>query len=275
MFFMVSGSTLFPSVERSGGKDVRSWYIKRLKRLMPMLIFFYDLSVIFGNLCFESAFDLIKAFIFPTIYWFTGALLLFYFIFFFIEKSKCPYIRVGCAVMLIAGCLFWDNIYSERYFIGFLAMLIGAYIRKRLTDILNRASDDKGQMIGMILLSGMMYVVLKLLRGRGLEVGGVIHLGIGILTIMIAAGILIIGCSYEDKIKNCLEVHRNIRYAIKTLSEVTLAVYLVMGFDDRIIMKQIGALSTFPLSYFIDLSISFLLAYVITAIDKKLQHAMK
>lgn len=41
MFFMVSGSTLFPSVERSGGKDVRSWYIKRLKRLMPMLIFFY------------------------------------------------------------------------------------------------------------------------------------------------------------------------------------------------------------------------------------------
>lgn len=275
IFFVISGFAIFPSVERSEWKDIGRWYLKRLKRLVPMLLFFYILSIAFGDVCPGNIIEIIRYFVFPTIYWFTGALLIFYPVFFCIEKNRYSYIRAGCAVILILGHLFWDNIYSERYFIGFLAMLTGAYIRRKLPDILNRASNKQAQIVSITFLFGMMYVALKLLRGKGIEVGGVIHLGIGILTIMTAAGALILGCLYESNLKDQLERHRCIHYIIKNLSEVTLAVYLLMGFHDRIIMKWLGGVFIFPMSYIVDLIVSFLLAYIITIIDKRLHSAMR
>lgn len=41
IFFMVSGFALLPSVEKSTSLDIGKWYLKRVMRLLPMLLFFY------------------------------------------------------------------------------------------------------------------------------------------------------------------------------------------------------------------------------------------
>ena len=84
IFFMVSGFALLPSVEKcaSGVREFGKWFLKRVLRLLPMLIFFYLLTWLTGGIVIADFASAIRAFVFPTIYWFTGAIIIFYFIYF-------------------------------------------------------------------------------------------------------------------------------------------------------------------------------------------------
>ncbi len=272
IFFLVSGFALLPSVEKCDTRDMGKWYFKRVFRLLPMLTFFYFLTWITGGVTIHSFNDAVREFVFPTMYWFTGAIILFYFIFFIFEKYTNSIVRGGCIILLAILHLFWDNMQAEVYFIGFIAMLIGAWIRRNFPELVQKIKTKK--MLPAILLTGVLYLVLKFLRRNGIEILGLIHLGIGLLTICLATEIILWGGAYEKRLKLMFEKHSGISCIVRKLSEITLAVYLFMGLNDRVIMYAIKDLLPFPFSYLLNMAISLVGAYAITTIDKRL-HKLK
>ena len=99
IFFLVSGFALWPSASKCESKDFGKWYLKRVLRLLPMLAFFYLVNVLSGGVVIDSFSDAVRAFIFPTMYWFTGAIILFYFLFFILEKYTNDYFRIGLILL--------------------------------------------------------------------------------------------------------------------------------------------------------------------------------
>lgn len=274
MFFMVSGFTLFPSVEQSDSRDIMKWYFKRVMRLLPMLLFFYLLTWGTGGVAILDIKSAIRAFVFPTIYWFTGALMLFYLLYFIYEKHLHSTIHIGSAILLIILHLYWDNLSAEIYFMGFISMLLGAWLRKNFMTLTKKVKT-KNYMVPLIFLTGFSYMALKLLKRKGIEIIGLVHLGIGLSTIFLAMEIILWGGTYEDNLKVFCEKYPKIYSIIQKLSLSTLAVYLLMGLDDRIIMKKIKECFPFPFSYVINMAISFFAAYIITVIDKKFHQHKK
>ena len=151
-------------------------------------------------------------------------------------------------------------------------MLLGAWLRRNIS-LLGIKTKTKN-ILPLIFITGIFYMFLKLFRRSGVEVLGFIHIGIGLLTICLAMEIILWGAAYEDKLKDFFEKHPKMSLIVKNLSAITLAVYLFMGLDDRIIMQTVKEYLSFPLSYIINMAISLVGAYVITTIDKKL-HALK
>ncbi len=272
IFFMVSGFTLLPSVEECNSQNIGGWYCKRVMRLLPMLLFFYLLTWGTGGVAICGFKSFINAFVFPTIYWFTGAILVFYFVFFIYVKYLNSNVHIGSIILLMVLHLCWDNLSAEIYFIGFISMLAGAWIRKNFESLTENAQTKK--MLPLTLLTGFLYVALKLLRGKGIEVLGVIHLGIGILTIFLSMEIIVWGGTYEDSLKAFFEKHTISHCIIHKLSMVTLALYLLMGLNNRIIMRSVKECFLFPFSYMVNMAISLFCAYIITVIDKKF-HELK
>ena len=269
IFFMISGFTLLPSVEKSASTDIGKWYLKRIIRLMPTISFFYILTFFTGGIIIRNFSDMFQAFIFPSIYWFTGALFFFYLFFFMIEKYSNPVFRIICSITLIALHLYKDNLFVERYFIGFISMMCGAWIRRNFHIFSNKIKGKK--LVFGITLCGVFYLILKLLRGRNIETFGLIHLSIGMLTICLAMGILLLGILHEDNLNYFFLSHTKLYQIIKKLSEITLAVYLIMGLNDRIIMQAIKKIFPFPISYVVNMSVSLFIAYIITLVDLKLR----
>lgn len=187
-FFMISGFILCPSIERCELKHVGKWYGKRLYRILPMLSLFYIATALMTPQ-FSGWREIIRMFVFPTIYWFTGAILLFYLLLFFLIKFCSRIVRIGiCQVMLVLH-IFFDGIIAERYFMGFIAMIVGAelsfYVRKHIGEIRVKA------IFAGIICSGMAYVALKLVRKELTIFPGVVHLGIGLMTIVLATNCIL------------------------------------------------------------------------------------
>lgn len=273
IFFMVSGFALLPSVEKSTSLDIGKWYLKRVMRLLPMLLFFYLLTWGTGGIAIHDLKDAMRAFVFPTVYWFTGAILIFYLLYYIYEKYFNTAVHICTILLLMVLHLCWDNISAERYFIGFISMLLGAWIRKDFTALTEKGKTKKA--IPLFCLTGIIYTVLKLLRKKGIEAFGFIHLGIGVSTVLLASEIIVWGGKYEDNLKIFFEKHPQIYFVIQKLSMITLAVYLLMGFNNRIIMKGFKEHFSFPFSYMINLAVSLLGAYIITVVDKKLHELKK
>lgn len=269
IFFMISGFTLLPSVEKSSSKDAGSWYMKRMLRLLPMLSFFYLLTCFTGSVEIRSFRDVFQTFIFPSVYWFTGALIFFYMLFFIIEKYFNSAFRIICVIVLVTLHVYKDSLFAERYFIGFIAMMCGAWLRRNFHVFPGKIGGKK--LVVGIVLCGAAYIVLKLLRGKGIEVFGLIHLCVGGLTVCLAMGGLLLGGLYENNLRYFFQKHQKLYQIIKKLSEITLAVYLIMGLNDRIIMRAVKKTFSFPASYMVNLLISLLTAYIITFVDLRLR----
>lgn len=274
IFFMVSGFTLYHSIKRNEMCQIGFWYQKRLKRLLPMLILFYVPSIVIRDVNISKWMDIVTFFIFPTIYWFTGAILLFYPLLFTVEKMCSSQLRrLGCVILLILHILS-DGIIAERYFIGFIAMLIGYSLREYLENEDISLIRISRSFYYSMPLAWMLYLILKLLRKKGVRAFGVIHLGIGLTTITIAALFLIWGYINDGKIKRFFVKRQEIRYVIQTLSQVTLAAYLAGGFHDRMIMRIIQRYMSFPISYLVSLTTVILFALAISKIDRFIQRLL-
>ena len=267
IFFLISGFTIWPSVERSTNGDWCQWYQKRLMRICPMVFFFYILTWITGGVQIASFKEAFSCFVFPTIYWFTGAILVLYILFYVVEKCiRARVARLGICVMLVVLHLVYDSLYAERYFVGFMAMLIGAEIRRETDSITERRNLSAG-LLGCAGFFTGLYCVLKLLRMKGVEVLGLIHLGIGITTILVGVSVLLWGIANDSLLKVLFSGHVKLWKCICAVSGMTMAVYLTMGFNDRILMKQFLQYVPFPLSYILDLLASMLIAYFLTLLD--------
>ena len=125
IFFAVSGFTLFSSINRTKFSGILSWYGKRLLKLLPMIAVFYVCSVAFGFTEINSVQQFVYNFIFPTIYWFTGAILIFYPLIFVYGKIEKRFTFFAAAAIMLVLYLMIGGIFAERYVMGFFAMTAG------------------------------------------------------------------------------------------------------------------------------------------------------
>lgn len=274
IFFLISGFTIWPSVSRTVRGEAFQWYKKRFIRIIPMVGLFYFAEWIAGNIVISSLREVFRVFVFPTLYWFTGAILIMYVVYYITEKYvSSKMMRTGIAVALLIVHLVYDTIEAERYLIGFLAMMVGCELRRELNQIV-----DKPKMNGCLMCAAMLvgvFCALKILRAKGIEYLGIVHLSIGLLTIMIGAMILVWGIRNDQLLTDFFTKNKKLWKLIVMLSNITMAVYLTMGFGDRILMKAIISVLPFPLSYVIGMVIYFAIAYVITQLDQGLQRKLK
>lgn len=267
IFFMVSGFALYPSIRRTEYRRMGRWYGKRLKRLLPMLFLFYAASLAVGDVRIGCVSDIITAFVFPSIYWFTGAILLLYFVLFVLEKG-CPAVVRNCMYVIFSVLhIILDGIYVERYLIGFMAMAVGSGMRRRFEQETCHIEDNRCFIMGT-LSAGIVYVILKFLRKQGVQAFGLVHLGIGLATISIAALLLGWGYLKENSIKRFSACHNKFYRIVHVLAKVTLAVYLVQGFHNRIILQCIKKHILFPVSYVLGMTVVFIFAVIISKVDE-------
>lgn len=237
-----------------------------------MLFLFYVGALAAGDVSIKCGQDIVTAFVFPSIYWFTGAILLFYPVLFIWEKGCPVVVRTGIYLIFLVLHIISDGIYAERYLIGFAAMTVGSGIRKYCEE---KSYSDMGNHSSFIcgegLVTGFIYVILKLLRRQGVQAFGLVHLGIGIATINIAAVLLVWGWLKEDSIKRFSDCHQRIYSVVHVLAEVTLAVYLVQGFHTRIILRCTQKYLSFPTSYIFSIAVVFFFAVIVSKADEYFQ----
>ena len=264
IFFMISGFTLYNSIRKCEMQEIHKWYLKRVKKIMPPLMFMYILSYAFQWIKVSTFSQFVAAYIFPGIYWFVVAIMILYvciFIYGKIDSKK----RNLIPILLVCVHLIIDNMWAERYFIGMLAMICGVEIAKKREELKIKKNVCFWGGMGVIGYLGM-----KILRMKGIECFGMIHLMIGLFTIVIGSALIFLGLKYEKRIKEQSEKHKKGYRFLKIISELTLYVYLVQVFDDRVILVLVKRYIAFPLSYILANICVFIIAYIIRSIENNL-----
>lgn len=269
IFFMVSGFTLYPSIEKCKIIDGWRWYGRRLKRLLPILIFFYLASKIVRDQTIGNFMS------FLNVYWFVGAILSFYIVLFIVVKIGSQMLQLGVCVCLLIMHFLRNGITAERYYIGFIAMLLGSILRRYFMAHKLENNADSIRLLEGTLLSCIIYCILKLLRARGYEFFGIIHVGIGIMTICIAALLISWGYINNEKLLSFSNKHEKIWQIVKWISSVTLSVYIIQGFNNYALMNYLVENVSFPFSYIICLVIVFMMAIFTTKLDGQFQRLLK
>lgn len=165
LFFAVSGYCM-----ANIKLPFQRWYLKRILRIYPPVLIITGVYVILGFYECNDVLAAVKLFIYPTYYHFVASILFLYIPFYIVMKigflsKRLPVVILGTVVLqLLVYVLFFDkstyhadNVHD--YFIRFLffiAMLIGAYIRKN--DIKYRNKIKKLNIIFMIALFPIYFV---------------------------------------------------------------------------------------------------------------------
>ncbi len=268
LFFAISGYTLYKSIDRSEFKEGLSWYKKRVMRIFPVLLVFYIASTFTKSVNISNIGDVIETYICPTIYWFTCAIIILYAALFVVEKQFNNISKIILLLGLIVMHIIWDNVWVERYVIGFIAMVAGYELKRK---IINSGINIKNSVaiIGSIGI-GCLYVLLKIVRMRGVEVFGAVHLAIGLCTVLFALFVMFVGELNETRIKKVSDKHKLMYKVVTYISNMTLSVYLVQGFNERIILRIINARCGFPISYLLSAVVVLSISHIITLLDKYL-----
>jgi len=140
LFFAASGFCLY-NVRESFPK----WYLKRILRIYPVMIFFTLLTVLVGDYSLSSGEDAVRLFLFPTNYIFLVWLMLLYVAYYLVAWLRKHFDKTTEAVFL-GVALVWIAVYftcidKSVYciddvgqpfilFLYFLSMLAGALFKK-------------------------------------------------------------------------------------------------------------------------------------------------
>lgn len=87
------------------------------------------------------------------------------------------------------------------------------------------------------------------------------------MTICIAVFLLVGGFLKDDTLQRFSLEHPRVYTLIHMLSQITLAVYLVQGFHDRILLRYIMAYVPFPGSYILSIMVVLGFALVFSGVD--------
>ncbi|MBQ4483164.1 MAG: acyltransferase family protein [Lachnospiraceae bacterium] len=249
LFFMVSGFTLAYSIKRSGWREFGSWYLKRLKRILPMTALAYALTWVRGYYSFSDPAQLFAVFIYPTLYWFITAILIFYILLFIV--GKLTDIRVqGLLLILLAGTYTALAGRQERlYVIGFFSMLTGYVVM----TILEKRREFSGEKKRVPLLCIIFFLsVAVFIIAENMEVSKLS--GAMILTGMTGTGVsaLIAGYILNDELSGWFADKKRLTGFIRYLGGMALPLYLVQCFCSGYIGFYIGLHVNFPLSFLVN-----------------------
>ena len=257
LFFMISGFLLYSKINKYSINDFSQYYLPRLKRILPSVLLFYILSMIFCNVEVNNFYDIVVNFVFPSMFWFASAILFFYlFVFYQIKLFSKQTNFIIVLILLLLHVLF-DGILVERYVIGYISILCGYYINEYFDAIKNKSS------IFVTLLFLILYAVLKVLYKYGINPIGLVHLFIGIFIIAFCINLIALFSKYEFIIDSFLSKHIYLSRLINIVSSCTLEIYILGVYNNLLIERMINKYFSFPFSYIICLCIIVCISYMI------------
>ncbi|MCR5627982.1 MAG: acyltransferase [Lachnospiraceae bacterium] len=261
LFFMVSGFALMPGIVKTPRQKAFFWYLKRLKRILPMTLIAYIASYLTGYYSFKDPAQLFAVFIYPTLYWFITAILVFYVLLFILTKLISAKIRIFiCLALAVLYILRIENA-DRLYVIGFLAMLTGYMVREALEKNTARFSGAEG--------FALLVAVLIYAAGKVFELSYVDHIlsGILILVGVISVGSLALFIGFHLQEKTGKEIGTGLHKAIKYIGDMALPLYLVQCFHSGAIGFYLSRNVKFPLSFLINFVIVWSVGSLLLLID--------
>lgn len=172
LFFIVSGFVLAGPIKQK----FFPWYWKRIVRIYPTILAGVAFYIITG---YQALGDLnwFEAFVFPTFFVFTAAIILLYIPFYFVNKieDKKTFLLICAGWMLLWGFAYifildkstyemnntWNPMIAFPYF---SSMLFGAYLRKFGIKRRGRAQLALYGVTSIVFL-GLYFFVTKIIRG--------------------------------------------------------------------------------------------------------------
>lgn len=261
IFFLVSGFTLLPSIQKRSFKQFGSWLKSRYIRILPLSFIFNLISYWTYSPSTELPGGVFKCFVFPMVYWFIGALAIFYPLFFCVEKIRNKKLIYLIMIAMSILHVIFDSLSAERYLMGFIAMIAGAELREHILSYVRLKKSE--WYLGFAFLLFIVYCFLKIVYGRKIGPERIEHLMIGVLTIVIAKFLLVWLYSKEDTLKKLCFGQQ---LSIKFLSRVTLASYLCQQLLNVIAIDWFLRFE-FPVSIFIYLIVVFGMSYLVERAD--------
>ena len=253
MFFMVSGFALAPSVDSTPVNRVHIWYLKRLARILPITFIAYAVMFFMGYYSFSDPAQLFVVFIYPTLYWFVSAILIFYLILFFMAKLAGKrgwmVINIALAVLYILS-----GARQERlYLMGLISMTAGYMLREYIGSGYekDRERTAEGRKLTAELVAAcVLYIAGEVTDIRYLSAfltfGGALWAG---------SIIMLQGYIHNEALTAFFEGREHMLSLIKFIGGMALPLYIVQCLCAGYIGYTIGQKVAFPLSFLVNLII--------------------
>ena len=265
LFFMISGFSLFSSVRKTEMSGLPRWYYKRLIRILPMLFLFYLLSFLTGFYSFRDPAQVFAVFVYPTLYWFVTAILVFYPLLFLFLKIHNRYIRGLILFGLLALWCVRTGKMEAYYFAGALSMFTGALLKEAL-DSGDGGEEERKWLVPVSLLSFLSYVFVKYLKFSGIAASvsesffGAVSVAAGILVIITGSLSLTAGYSKNKELSAFFEGKELLYGIVRYIGLLAFPLYMIQCFNAGIIGFTIGNKINFPLSFAVNLIVVWGLA---------------
>ena len=269
LFFLISGFALYPSIKKTGIRDFLPWYLKRLKKILPVLVLFYILSYLTGFYSLKDPAQLFAVFIYPTLYWFVTAILVFYILLFFFVKIKAGYVKTAILALILMIYIFRAGTMEGYYLIGAFAMALGAVLREK-TPGPGRDRSVEIRTGAIAIASFAFYMVVKYLKFTGwtMTAGPVDPASVlpGLGAVIAGGVILILGVLEEDLLSRFFADKEKLLGFIRYSGTLALYIYMVQCFNAGIIGYIIGLKVKFPLSFAVNLVVVWGLAGIVNKV---------
>ena len=254
LFFMLSGFSLYPSIESTPPLELPAWYARRVKRILPMLALFYILSFLTGYYSFKSPQQLFTVFIYPTLYWFATGILVFYLLLFLLMKARPKAIRWIFVAALMPIWILRSDRMEGYYLIGFISMVAGCILREFLERRIRLRAEmpGRGKLLSGLVLFGIVYIISKYFKFTGHATTSIYFIiGLSVL----ATGIFALTFGYlgNDALEGFFEGRKGLAGFIRYIGSLALPVYLVQCFNSGLIGFTIGQRISFPKSFAVNL----------------------
>ncbi len=254
LFFMVSGFALMPSIAKTPLNKLPSWYLKRVIRVLPITAISYIICYLTGYYSFGDPSQLFAVFVYPTLYWFVTAILIYYLILFVMgrlfvkidaDKKRPPksiIITTVMSLILFAAYIAEAGKQERLYIIGFLSMIIGYSLRQLLED--DRIKEKIFVLSPYLMAAGIMiFAIGKHTENTG-GYGSVQALFTGAGVLLAGKMALIFGYRSVKKVP----CHALVKY----VGDMALPIYIVQCYKTGYIGYFIGLSAKFPASFIIN-----------------------
>lgn len=296
LFFIVSGFLLFPVKT-----DFSKWIKKRYLRIYIPLVILFVILLAIGQISFApfSVLNTVKTvffnLVFPTERWFICALIVFYPLYFLVNKIDLTkhYLKISLilAVMYIVIYNFigtsgkyvveTKDFYGIRfsYIFSFFLMLTGGFIKSKLDILLEKLREKRVYCLGLYLLTFMSllsyfafaFIMPKyhLYKIQFVET---------LLMIIMTTGLFVSFILNEERIKG---IHNKLFCRFLNLSQYTLEFYLIQFVIIKYSKKLFSLISfnVFLINYIFVLVITVLVAIgynkIVLLINKPLKKRIR
>ena len=231
IFFLVSGFCLSKT-----SVPIGKWLGKRWIRIYPQTWLITIIAIVIGSFKVSEITDIFKLFIFPTGFWFIGAIVIFYVLAYFVDKyidvRFFKFLYLGELITYVLYYVFLldtstysiENDFPFKCIFYFVFILIGIHLRKTLGT---KKTAYKGGKVGLVFCSIsalICFYLTKILLSRYewlIRLQGIEHVFLIIFAVTLFCGLYSFENYFKEKQNNIMG--RSVRY----ISKITLEIYLV------------------------------------------------